>query len=75
MVENAKAYGCNQWKEGCKFTIWKTIAGKKLTEKQAIQLIEKGKTNKIKGFKNKAGKKFDASLRLEIRQVKFDFNN
>ncbi|MBU3093850.1 topoisomerase C-terminal repeat-containing protein [Clostridium sp. CF011] len=75
IVENAKAYGCNQWKEGCKLTIWKTIAGKKLTEKQAIQLIEKGKTSKIKGFKSKAGKKFDASLKLEITQVKFDFNN
>ncbi|MCB2295720.1 topoisomerase C-terminal repeat-containing protein [Clostridium algoriphilum] len=46
--------------------MWKTIAGKKLTEKQAIQLIEKGKTNKIKGFKNKAGKKFDASLLYSI---------
>mgnify|MGYP001588978077 CR=1 FL=1 len=31
--------------------------------------------NEIKGFKSKAGKKFEASLKLEMTQVKFDFNN
>jgi DNA topoisomerase III len=75
IVENSKAYSCNHWKEGCKFTIWKTIASKKLTEHQALQLIKNGKTSKIKGFKSKVGKKFDASLKVENTQIKFDFNN
>lgn len=75
VIEHERAYSCDKWKEGCKFTIWKNIASKKLTQKQAIQLIEKGKTGKIKGFKSKAGKKFEAFLKLEGTQVKFDFND
>lgn len=23
MVENAKAFGCSRWREGCRFTLWK----------------------------------------------------
>ena len=33
VVENAKAYGCSRYREGCNLTIWKTVARKKLTEK------------------------------------------
>lgn len=69
--ETAKAYSCDRWKEGCKFTIWKTIAGKKINPKQALQLIEKGKTNEIKGFKNNKGEKFAAYLKLENNKVIF----
>lgn len=67
--ETAKAYSCDRWKDGCKFTIWKTIAGKKINPKQALQLIEKGKTNEIKGFKNDKGEKFAAYLKLENNKV------
>lgn len=63
MVPSMKAYSCDQ--EDCKLTIWKTIAGKNLTEIQLQQLIEKGKTGLIKGFKSKAGKSFDAILILK----------
>lgn len=69
--ETAKAYSCDRWKDGCKFTIWKTIAGKKINPKQALQLIEKGKTNEIKGFKNNKGEKFAAYLKLENNKVTF----
>ncbi len=51
--------------EGCGFEIWKTVAGKKLSATQAKALIEKGQTGLIKGFMSKAGKKFDAKLKLE----------
>lgn len=68
-------YGCTGYKEGCKFGISENIAGKKLTEKQIKSLIEKGKTNKIKGFKSKAGKTFEAKLKLENGKVQFDFDN
>lgn len=47
-------YSCQGYKNGCKFTISK-ICGKLLTEKQVQTLLEKGKTNKIKGFKKKDG--------------------
>ncbi len=74
IVENSKGYSCDKWKSGCKFTIWKTIAGKKLTKKQALSLLQKGKTGTIKGFTSKKGKAFSACLKLDNGQVKFDFN-
>lgn len=56
--------GCTGYKEGCKFSINGTVAGKKLTETQIKSLIANGETKLIKGFKNKAGKVFDAKLKL-----------
>lgn len=65
VVENAKAYGCTGYKEsGCKFVIWKTIAGKAVTKQQAQQLLTKGSTSQLKSFTGKKGK-FDAALVLK----------
>lgn len=63
--EYPKSWSCESGKEGCGFTIWKTIASKKLTVTQATKLLENGKTGIIKGFKSKTGKSFDASLFLQ----------
>ena len=41
------------------------MAGKKLTEKQIGRLVAKGKTLLIKGFKSKAGRPFEAYLKLD----------
>nr|HPI00261.1 topoisomerase C-terminal repeat-containing protein [Chitinophagaceae bacterium] len=68
-----KNYYCSSYKTGCDFKIWKQIAGKKITEPQAKELIEKGKTALIKGFKNKEGKEFMAVLKLVEHEIKFDF--
>lgn len=74
MTENAKAYGCSRYREGCKFTIWKVVAGKKLTEAQVTALLSRGYTGRLKGFKSKAGKRFEASLVLDPDfKVTFDF--
>lgn len=74
VVEGKKGYGCSGWKDGCKFVIWKEIAGKKITETQAKALLTKGKTVRLKGFKSKSGKKFDAALKLSSDgKVEFDF--
>lgn len=73
VVENAKAYGCSAWKEGCKFVIWKQIAGKKITRPQAKKILEKGKSDLIKGFKSKKGNTFDAYLKQDAGKIIFDF--
>lgn len=73
IVEREKFFGCTNWKEGCKFSINKEISGKKLTKKNIEELVLKGKTGIIKGFKNKAEKEFDAILKLENNKVVFDF--
>ncbi len=75
VIESPKAYGCDRYREGCRFTIWKTIAKKKITQNQATELINKKRTRLIKGFISKAGKKFNARLILNKEFVaEFDFN-
>ena len=58
----------------CNLTIFKTICGKKLTDTQIAELVLKGKTGLIKGFKGKQRKSFDASLRFDdVFRVTFHF--
>ena len=64
IIEGKKGYGCSGYKEGCDFVIWKEVAGKKLTEKNIKDLLEKRTTDLISGFTSKQGKKFDAILKL-----------
>ena len=74
--ETKKAYGCSAWKGGCDFVIWKTVAGKRVSESQAKQLLNTGKTGKLKGFKSRAGKPFAAALALDDDQkVKLEFGD
>jgi DNA topoisomerase-3 len=49
-LKGKKAYGCSNFKNGCKVLIPFVFMGKKLTPKQLSDLISKGKTSKIKGF-------------------------
>ncbi len=75
VVENAKAYGCSRYRAGCNFTIWKTVARKRLTEKQAQLLLANGRTEKMPGFVSKAGKKFAARLKFgDEYKVVFEFD-
>jgi DNA topoisomerase III len=74
VVVTKKSYGCSAWKSGCKFAIWKTISGKRISAAQAKQLLTKGRTGQIKGFKSKAGKPYSAALKLdEGHQVRLEF--
>ena len=74
-----KGYYCSGYKEGCKFSIWNTIAGKKITDSILKDLIESWTKNetgggytkiskKISGFKSKSGKAFEA--RIQFTQEK-----
>ena len=56
------------------------IAGLSLSEEQVKKLLDEGCTDTIRGFKSKAGKKFDACLKLAKDEngkcnVSFDFEN
>ena len=76
IIEGRRGYGCNRFREGCDFVVWKEVSGKQLTEKQIHALIGKGKTRLIKGFNGRSGKKFDARLRLDAQwKVVFEFPN
>lgn len=74
IIEHEKSYGCTEYKNGCKFSIWKEIAHKKLTAKNVEDLLNKGKTGLIKGFKSKSGSEFEAYLVLDKEgKVNFEF--
>jgi DNA topoisomerase-3 len=77
VIETRKAYGCSAWKKsGCDFVIWKQVSGKRLSENQAKQLLTKGRTAQMKGFKSKAGKPYSAALKLDAEhRVKLEFAN
>ncbi|ATW26627.1 type IA DNA topoisomerase [Candidatus Formimonas warabiya] len=75
VVATAKAYGCSNWKNGCKFTVWKTMAGKNIPEEAVRKLITEGKTEKMTGFQSKTGKSFSAALVVKKdRTIGFDFD-
>lgn len=68
-------WACSKPREECGFTVGK-ICAKQLTDNQIRQLLTKGKTGVISGFKSKAGKSFSAVLRLEpeTKKIVFDFS-
>lgn len=74
IVKTSKGYGCSGWQQGCKFTIWGEISGKKITDAVVRKLLETGKTEKIDGFKSvKTSKLFAAALKISDGKVSFDF--
>lgn len=74
IVEMPLSYVCTNWKEtGCSFSIWKKVAGKRLSFDHAVQLLDSGKTGWLTGFTSKKGAPFEGALVVEDGAVKFDF--
>ncbi len=74
IVEGNKGYGCCNWRNGCRFIIWKQVAQRPISADEARTLLEKGVTEPLDGFKSKAGKDFSAKLKIQGDKVQFDFN-
>ena len=77
LKENSKAIYCSHWNQdpACPFTVWKTIAGKTLTELQMKRLLQKGQTGLLRGFRSKQKKSFSANLVLKDGKVEFKFDS
>lgn len=73
VLHTRHSYSCANYKNGCMFSIYGTLCGKELTENMVRYLLRDGRTTKLKGFKSKAGKKFNAVLKLDNGKVVFDF--
>lgn len=59
----------------CNFVVFRSVANKELTDAQLIELVSKGKTKQIKGFRGKKGS-FDAALELtKEHKINFVFNS
>ncbi len=76
-------YGCVNYKGdepgSCRFSVGQ-IAGKTITAANLKQLLNDKKTETIRGFKSKSGKRFDACLVLKEDEnkklsVQFDFDH
>ncbi len=84
IVQTPFGYGCAKYdredENSCRFSIGK-MAGKELSESQVRELLTNGRTSTIRGFKSKAGKKFDACVAFsrdesgKVTGLKFDFEN
>ena len=61
-------------KQGESFTLPKKWSSKTLGKTAIKALVTKGKTSKLKGFKSKKGKSFDAKLKLDGHKLSFDFD-
>jgi len=67
-------YECRQ--PDCKFKAKKHIAGRLLTEAEAVELFTKGFVGPLTGFKSKFNKPFDAALKMDEKfKVNFFFEN
>ena len=73
VLKGRYGYGCIGYKEGCNFRINGVICKRVISVSNAKMLLEKGITSEIQGFTSKAGKPFNARLRLDNGKVIFDF--
>ena len=67
VVENEKAFGCVNWKGGCKYTIWKNdkyiaMLGKTVTRPMVELLLKNGKVG-FKNLKSRNGNTYAAYLK------------
>lgn len=69
IMEGQKGFGCSNWKNGCKFVIWKNdkylASMKKKPTKTMVKSLLKNGVVLVKGLTSKKGNKFDAYLRYE----------
>ncbi|MBP5244002.1 MAG: topoisomerase C-terminal repeat-containing protein, partial [Succinivibrio sp.] len=78
-------FGCANFnaqdENSCKFSIGKTIVGKNITSQVVTEILKEGKSQTLRGFKGKTGKKFDARLVLKKNEetgrteLVFDFDD
>lgn len=62
IIKGRAAWGCQRFNQGCKVIIPFEFMGKKITDKQAGDLILKGKTTVIKGFTGPDGSEISGRL-------------
>ena len=84
IVQTPFGFGCANYAKddpnSCRFSVGK-MAEKALTEANVKELLTNGRTGTIRGFKSKAGKKFDARVALskdengKVTGLKFDFTD
>lgn len=72
IVENEKSFGCTNWKNGCKFTIWKDDKyiqsfGKKVSKEMVALLLKNGKVG-FRNLRSKKGTTFSAYFKYILNE-------
>src|SRR5262249_54200750 len=69
--ESFRAFEC----EGCKLSIWKTMAGREFERDEVATLLKEKRVGPLKDFRSKLGRPFDAVVVLDDQEwkQKFDF--
>jgi hypothetical protein len=70
VTERGRSYQCNK---NCGFKLSKRILSWRITPAIAKELLKDGKTSQLFWFKSSQGKKFQAHLKLENNEIKFEF--
>lgn len=74
VTDGYKAFGCSNWKDGCKFAIWKNdkflATMRKKPTKTMVKEILKSNQAYVKGLTSKKGKKFSAYLSYRKNEEK-----
>ena len=75
LIKGKSAYGCDDYRKGCKFVLPYTFADKKISENQYLRLLQKGSTVNLKDFKTDAGiveglLRFDENFKLKLEPKK-----
>lgn len=70
--EGQKSFFCSEYKQGCRFSVWKELCGAVISASD-VKLLIQGKEAKPRKMKSKAGKEFTAGLKLENGKVAFVF--
>lgn len=78
VVESEKNFGCLNWKNGCKFTIWKddkyiTSFGKSVSKEMVELLLKNGKVG-FRNLKSKNGRIFSAYFKYVYNEKTGYFN-
>ena len=78
VIEGDRGFGCTNWKNGCKFTIWKDdkyikSLGKKVSKEMVRLLLKNGKVG-FRNLKSKKGSTYSAYFRYEQNKETGYFN-
>ncbi|MGL5086062.1 MAG: type IA DNA topoisomerase, partial [Clostridium sp.] len=78
VIEGEKGFGCTNWKNGCKYTIWKNDKfinsfGKQVTKDMVVLLLKNGKVG-FRNLKSKKGNTFSAYFIYELNKESGYYN-
>ncbi len=78
VIEGDRGFGCTNWRNGCKFTIWKDdkyikSLGKKVSKEMVRLLLKNGKVG-FRNLKSKKGSTYSAYFRYEQNKETGYFN-